>query len=191
MERKYESLSTYLMLAKKIINKFAPKFIVKHMLNDEDAISDVAVALMNADKNFDPDRQGTNNFKKTLYSYRNQCGLWAIKTYVTKQYKTKKVNSLDYVFDDDNNTLYSTIPDSKNKDPLTILIDNEQKDNTESDIAFILNSDILNDKQKDQIRMYYFENKSLAEIGKEYGVTREAIRQSIKRALSSIRTLAQ
>lgn len=191
MERKYESLSTYLMLAKKIINKFAPKFIVKHMLNDEDAISDVAVALMNADKNFDPDRQGTNNFKKTLYSYRNQCGLWAIKTYVTKQYKTKKVNSLDYVFDDDNNTLYSTIPDSKNKDPLTILIDNEQKDNTESDIAFILNSDILNDKQKDQIRMYYFENKSLAEIGKEYGVTREAIRQSIKRALNSIRTLAQ
>lgn len=191
MERKYESLSTYLMLAKKIINKFAPKFIVKHMLNDEDAISDVAVALMNADKNFDPDRQGTNNFKKTLYSYRNQCGLWAIKTYVTKQYKTKKVNSLDYVFDDDNNTLYSTIPDSKNKDPLTILIDNEQKDNTELDIAFILNSDILNDKQKDQIRMYYFENKSLAEIGKEYGVTREAIRQSIKRALNSIRTLAQ
>lgn len=191
MERKYESLSTYLMLAKKIINKFAPKFIVKNMLNDEDAISDVAVALMNADKNFDPDRQGANNFKKTLYSYRNQCGLWAIKTYVTKQYKSKKINSLDYVFDDDNNTLYSTIPDPKNKDPLTILIDNEHQDNTESDIAFILNSDILNDKQKDQIRMYYFENKSLAEIGKEYGVTREAIRQSIKRALNSIRTLAQ
>jgi len=191
MERKYESLSTYLMLAKKIINKFAPKFIVKHMLNDEDAISDVAVALMNADKNFDPDRQGANNFKKTLYSYRNQCGLWAIKTYVTKQYKSKKVNSLDYVFDDDNNTLYSTIPDSKNKDPLTILIDNEQQDNTQSDIAFILDSDILNDKQKDQIRMYYFENKSLAEIGKSYGVTREAIRQSIKRALNSIRALAQ
>jgi len=179
------------MLAKKIINKFAPKFIVKHMLNDEDAISDVAVALMNADKNFDPDRQGANNFKKTLYSYRNQCGLWAIKTYVTKQYKSKKVNSLDYVFDDDNNTLYSTIPDSKNKDPLTILIDNEQQDNTQSDIAFILDSDILNDKQKDQIRMYYFENKSLAEIGKSYGVTREAIRQSIKRALNSIRALAQ
>lgn len=191
MERKYESLSTYLMLAKKIINKFAPKFIVKHMLNDEDAISDVAVALMNADKNFDPDRQGANNFKKTLYSYRNQCGLWAIKTYVTKQYKSKKVNSLDYVFDDDNNTLYSTIPDCKNKDPLTILIDNEQQDNTQSDIAFILDSDILNDKQKDQIRMYYFENKSLAEIGKSYGVTREAIRQSIKRALNSIRALAQ
>lgn len=191
MERKYESLSTYLMLAKKIINKFAPKFIVKHMLNDEDAISDVAVALMNADKNFDPDRQGTSNFKKTLYSYRNQCGLWAIKTYVTKQYKTKKINSLDFILDDDNNTLYSTVADLKNKDPLDIIIDNEQTENTNADIAFILNSNILNDKQKDQIRMYYFENKSLAEIGKVYGVTREAIRQSIKRAINSIRTLAQ
>ena len=191
MEKKYESLSTYLMLSKKIINKFAPKFIVKHMLNDEDAISDVAVALMNANKNFDPNREGLGHGKKTLYSYRNQCGLWAIKTYVTKQYKSKKVNSLDYVFDDDSNTLYSTISDSKNKDPLTILIDNEQQDNTQSDIAFILDSDILSDKQKDQIRMYYFENKSLAEIGKGYGVTREAIRQSIKRALNSIRSLAK
>lgn len=189
MEKKYESLSTYLMLAKKVINKFAPKFIVKEMLNDEDAISDVATALMNADKNFDPDREGSTNQKKTKYSYRNQCGLWAIKTYVTKRYKSKKINSLDYIIDDNNSTLYSTIPDNKNKDPLDIIIDNEQNINRINDISFILDSDIINDKQKDQIRLYYFENKSLAEIGLIYGVTREAIRQNIKRALNNIRSL--
>jgi len=190
MEKKYESLSTYLMLSKKIINKFAPKFIVKHMLNDEDAISDVAVALMNADKNFDPNREGSGHGKKTLYSYRNQCGLWAIKTYVTKQYKSKKLSSLDFVLDDNSNTMYSTISDKNSRDPLDIIIENEQESNTHNDISFILNSSILSDKQKDQIHKYYFENMSLAEIGKHYGVTREAIRQSIKRAIGSIRALA-
>jgi RNA polymerase sigma factor (sigma-70 family) len=176
------------MLSKKIINKFAPKFIVKQMLNDEDAISDVATAIMNADKNFDPDRQGSTNQKKTKYSYRNQCGLWAIKTYVTKKYKSKKLNSLDFTIDDDS-SLYSTIADTRNVDPADLAIQNETDANIISDINFILDSDILNQKQKDQIYMYYFEDKSLAEIGLHYGVTREAIRQNIKRALASIKNL--
>lgn len=187
--KEYDSLSTYLTLAKKIINKFAPKFILKEMISSEDAISDVAFAIMNADKNFDPNRSGTNNQKKTLYSYRNQCGIWAIKTYITKKHKSQKVNSLDFVIDDNNNTLYSKVPDTKNIDPLDILIKQENDNNLNSDISYILNSDIISQKQKEQIQMYYFENKSLAEIGKKYGVTREAIRQNIKRALSNIRTL--
>lgn len=189
MERKYESLSTYLMLSKKIINKFAPKFIVKQMLNDEDAISDVATALMNADKNFDPNREGATNKKKTLYSYRNQCGLWAIKTYVTKQYKSKKLSSLDFILNDDSTSLYSSIPDTKNKDPLEIVIENEERQNLIDDVSMILESNMINQKQKEQIYMYYFENKSLAEIGDHYGVTREAVRQNIKRAINSIKNL--
>lgn len=189
MEKQYESLSTYLMLSKKIINKFAPKFILNQMLNDEDAISDVATALMNADKNFDPDRGSSPDRKKTKYSYRNQCGLWAIKSYLTKNYKNKKLNSLDFVLDEDNSALYSTIPDHKNKNPIDIIVQRESEQILYDDIHYLINSDLLTDKQKNQIKMYYFENKSLAEIGKAYGVTREAIRQSIKRALSSIRTL--
>lgn len=189
MEKQYESLSTYLMLSKKIINKFAPKFIVKQMLNDEDAISDVATALMNADKNFDPNRGSSPDRQKTKYSYRNQCGLWAIKTYVTRNYKSKKINSLDFILTDDHDPLYSTIKDSKNKNPIDILIDNEYEKNQYEDIHYLINSDILTDKQRNQIKMYFFENKSLSEIGKEYGVTREAIRQSIKRAIGYIRTL--
>jgi RNA polymerase sigma factor (sigma-70 family) len=188
MEKQYESLSTYLMLSKKIINKFAPKFIVKQMLNDEDAISDVATAIMNADKNFDPNREGSTNQKKTKYSYRNQCGLWAIKTYVTKKYKSKKLNSLDFTIDNDS-SLYSTIADTRNTDPIDIIINNEENDNLISDINFLLDSDMLNEKQKNQIRLYYFENKSLSEIGKVYGVTREAVRQNIKRGLTSIKNL--
>jgi RNA polymerase sigma factor (sigma-70 family) len=86
--------------------------------------------------------------------------------------------------------MYSTISDKNSRDPLDIIIENEQESNTHNDISFILNSSILSDKQKDQIYKYYFENMSLAEIGKYYGVTREAIRQSIKRAIGLIRALA-
>jgi RNA polymerase sigma factor (sigma-70 family) len=189
MENKYDSLATYLMLSKKIINKFAPKFILNQMLNDEDAISDVATAIMNADKNFDPDRGTSPDRRKTKYSYRNQCGLWAIKTYITKNYKNKKLSSLDFSSDKDNSAFYSTIPDHKNKNPIDILIENESENNRYNDIQYLINSDLLTDKQKEQIKMYYFENKSLAEIGKIYGVTREAIRQSIKRALNTIKVL--
>jgi RNA polymerase sigma factor (sigma-70 family) len=190
METKYENLSTYLMLSKKIINKFAPRFIVKQMMSDEDAISDVATAIMNADKNFDPERGSSPERRKTKYSYRNQCGLWAIKTYITKNYKNKKINSLDFSFDEDNNSLYSTIPDTKNKNPIDILIENESEKNTHNDLYNLINSNILTEKQKEHIKMYYFEKKSLSEIGKIYGVTREAIRQNIKRAINSIKTLA-
>ena len=34
--------------------------------------------------------------------------------------------------------------------------------------------------------MYYFENLSLAKIGKKYGVTREAIRQNMKVSIKKI-----
>ena len=37
--------------------------------------------------------------------------------------------------------------------------------------------------------MYYLEEQTLEKIGKEYNVTREAIRQSIKTAISKIRAL--
>jgi RNA polymerase sigma factor (sigma-70 family) len=51
-----------------------------------------------------------------------------------------------------------------------------------------LDSQILSDKQRNQIKKYYFEEKTLLQIGKEYGVTREAIRQNIQKGLNRIRS---
>ena len=91
--RQFEDLNTYILLAKKVISKFAPNFyssLRNELLNNEDAISDIASALMTADWKWDKNRTGFNGKSKTRYSYRNQCGLWAIKTYVTNKYKKKK-----------------------------------------------------------------------------------------------------
>jgi RNA polymerase sigma factor (sigma-70 family) len=55
----------------------------------------------------------------------------------------------------------------------------------------ILASDILSDKQKDHIKLYYFSNMTLSEIGKKYGVTREAIRQSLLKGINQIKQYVQ
>ena len=86
MNRTFDALSTYISLAKKTISKFGPKFyngLSMEMLKNEEAISDIATAIMYADWKWDSNRVGFNGKTKSKYSYRNQCGLWAIKTYLS------------------------------------------------------------------------------------------------------------
>lgn len=192
----FESLDFYITLAKKIIAKTGSRSsssLTKKMLKDEDAISFVANSLMMGDWRW---KDGEDKNYKSLYSYRNQCGIWAIKTYLTKFYKQKNSNkkmisnfSLNHMCDDETSELTHVIPDEKQINPIDILIDGETKESLCDMIHKIIDSDILSDKQKDFIKLYYFENMTLEKIGNLYGVTREAIRQSIKNSLQKIRQL--
>lgn len=190
MEKQYESLSNYISLAKKTISKFGPKFyngLAIEMLQNEEAISDIATALMYADWRFDENRVGKTGLKKTKYSYRNQCALWAIKTYVTNKYKGKKHLSLDKTLgesSDDNGYDYAI---SSTRTPDHIMMQEEETGILSDTINSLLASDLLSDKQRQQIRMYYFDNYTLSKIGKHFGVSREAVRQNIKRGLDTIR----
>lgn len=192
-KRQYLSMNEYISLAKKTINKFAPKFyngLNKEILSSEDAISDIATAIMHADWKYDPDREGMLGQKKTLYSYRNQCAIWAIQTYITNKYKKKfkDVMSLDFSSSEENSSSYhELVTDKKQTDPLDILISNEQQDNLILDLESILNSGLITEKQKDQLKMYYMQDMTLSAIGKKYKVSREAIRQNLKRAIENIR----
>lgn len=190
MEKQYDSLSSYISLAKKTISKFGPKFyngLALEMLQNEEAISDIATALMYADWRFDENRVGKTGLKKTKYSYRNQCALWAIKTYVTNKYKGKKHLSLDRTLgesSDDNGYDYTI---SGTQTPDDIIIKEEETAILSDTINSLLASDLLSDKQRQQIKMYYFDNYTLSKIGKHFGVSREAVRQNIKRGLDTIR----
>jgi len=199
---KFESLDFYINLAKKIISKMAPTFfsgLSKEMLKNEDAISFVANAIMMGDWRWKKDtiKDNSNEEKqyKTLYSYRNQCGIWAMQTYVTKRYKqnnsSKKIKekySINYT-DDNDVSLESVIADHSQIEPVDKIIEEEKNNNIKSLIEQLFNTDILSDKQKDQVKMYYYDNMTLEQIGRVQGVTREAVRQSIKTAISKIRTL--
>lgn len=196
MEKQFETLEVYTNLAKKIISKFAPTFYVglrKELLSNDDAISDIASAIMVADWKWDANRKGHEGQSKTRYSYRNQCGIWAIKTYISNKYKKKNQYSklsIDSMSKDELNTYASNIPDRSISDPYEIISSKEESDNLKQDIQKLLDSNILSDKQRNQIYKYYFENKTLVEIGKEYGVTREAIRQNIQKGLNKIKSYA-
>ncbi len=190
--RQFEDLNTYILLAKKVISKFAPNFyssLRNELLNNEDAISDIASALMTADWKWDKNRTGFNGKSKTRYSYRNQCGLWAIKTYVTNKYKKKKHKlSIDNISNDEMKTYACHIQDTSVCNPAEIVSQKEQAQQLRTIINKLLDSSILSDKQRNQIKKYYFENKTLLQIGKEYGVTREAVRQNIQKGLNRIRS---
>lgn len=193
MDKEFETLDTYTNLAKKIISKFAPSFysaLRKELLSNDEAIAEIAEALMIADWRWDKDRVGHNGKSKTKYSYRNQCGLWAIKTYISNRYKKKNSHySIDNKIsaDQDSKSFVENIPERSSSDPYTILADKEEKEMVSSYISSILQSNILSDKQRDQIYEYYFNDKTLLEIGNKYGVTREAIRQNIQKGLNKIR----
>lgn len=191
MEKQFDSLSQYISLAKKTISKFAPKFyknLSTEMLQNEDAISDVATALMYADWRYDENRTGKTGLKKTQYSYRNQCAIWAIKTYITHKYKNNSVKEYSLNFDGNiDKSLNEFIPDSKAKTPLQNVIDEEDESTLAANIKSVIDSPCISEKQREQIRLYYFDNNTLAEIGKKFSVSREAVRQNIKRAIASIK----
>lgn len=187
--RQFDSLSSYIALAKKTISKFGPKFyngLSAEMLKNEEAISDVATSLMYADWRFDSNREGKSGQKKTLYSYRNQCAIWAIKTYITNKYKKRKDYSIDYDNDNDKN-MNDMIPDPKQQSPIDIIIQDENQNLLTETIKMMLDNDMLSSKQKQQIYMYYFEDQTLSSIGKKFGVSREAVRQNIKRGIDLIK----
>ena len=109
----------------------------------------------------------------------------------SKKYKRqKKYLSLDQnIKDDASNDGYSYVSD-RSLSPLDILIENENESNIKNDIKQLMDSSLLSDKQKEQIKMYYFDQQTLSKIGKSFGISREAVRQNIKRGLESIRNYA-
>lgn len=187
----YDSLFTYINFAKKTISKFAPKIyngLSKEMLKNEDAIADVAYAIMLADWKYDENRTGKiTGKKKTRYSYRNQCAIWAIQTYATKNKKRKNILSIDnQILSDEKNTYESLLSDDDGCQPFDNIINKEQTELTNDLVKMIFDSNILTDKQKSQLKMYYFDDMTLQQIGDQFGITREAVRQTIKNSIKKL-----
>jgi RNA polymerase sigma factor (sigma-70 family) len=186
--QEFDSLNVYIDLAKKTISKFAGS-LKKEMLSNEDAVSDVASAIMIGDWKWDANRKGKTGKSKTRYSYRNQCAIWAIQTYTTKKYKAPKSRSLNYANDSESGQVGDIISSSI-KDPCEIAIEKEYSENLSKDIRDILNSELISDKQRQYIELYYFEGYTLEKIGKRFNITREAVRQNINKSLEKIKNLA-
>lgn len=185
----FESLAFYTNLAEKTISKFAPRSISKQMLKSEDAVSSVANAIMMADWRWDENRTGSSGQKKTPYSYRNQCAIWAIKSYISRKNTNKhKHRHIDNYISKDDDLCILDILEDKISSPLDIAITNEQKIlNTDAISALIdPNSGILSERQCEYIRLYYLDGMTFAEIGKRFSITREAVRQGLNKAIDKL-----
>lgn len=178
------SMEEYWNISKKILNKFG-----KNIEKTDDVISYVANAIMMGDWRWDK-KYKSKNFgrRKDKYSYRNQCGLWAIKTLQTKAGKKKKINiySLDSKISKSENSFYNFFSTDKDN-PCDKAQENEQTELLNQKIKNILSSDTLSSKQKDLIYRYYYKEETLEVIGKVYGLTREAIRQNIVKTIKKIK----
>jgi RNA polymerase sigma factor (sigma-70 family) len=192
----FEPLSVYIDLAKKTISKFAKNFspnLGKEMLKSEDAISNVANCIMMADWRWDKERKGASGQQKNKYSYRNQCAIWAIKSYMTrKKHKKNKPHTIDIdtKFEDENLSLLDILPNSI-RSPLDLIIEQESVEDIKHTISEILSDSntVLSERQKECLRLYYLEDMTFSQIGKQFGITREAVRQNIKKSIEKIRIL--
>ena len=71
--------------------------------------------------------------------------------------------------------------------PEQILINKENKEELSKLIQSLLDLECLTPRQKDYIKLYYFESYTFEKIGQKYGITREAVRQGLNKALSLIK----
>ena len=189
METEYKDMVEYIQIAQKAIKAFADKIcpgISYQMSQSEDAIADVAQAIMWGDWKYDPNRKGQiSNLSKTKYSYRNQCAIWGIQTYIKKTLK-RKTTYLNNLVQDTEIDLTNLLVDEKQNEPVRQLLDQEEERLKSQTVQDIFDSKLLTDEQKDKINLYYIEGYSLAKVGKKYGVTREAIRQTLKSCIKKL-----
>ena len=145
------------------------------MLNNEDIISNVAYAIMTADIKWDQKRG------KTLYSYRNQCGIWAIKRYIIEKATKPIEQSLDELIS--NKQFYEV--DNKNGSPLICLINTENKQLLHKAI------ERLSSREQHIIFLRYFDGKKYQEIGKIYKISKQRVYQIVQNIHQKLSTILE
>lgn len=167
------SLYEYIEIAKKTIGAFASPSVANEMLRDEDAISFITDHLIKGTLRWQ------ENGGRTLYSYLNQCAIWAIQRWIlNKKVAQKKGNlSLDTPIDDDGNSMYNFVENTKSK-----------VSNTSDSFDEIIDKDCLNETQKTCLRMKFVEGMTYRAIGTALNKSGSRIEQIVSKALQKLKT---
>lgn len=163
------SLAEYQNIAERVINYFNFKKDKSDMLNNEDAVSFVVEHLIRGTIRWKPDGG------RTLRSYLNQCGLWAIQRWRLNKKQANRYNtiSLDTEIDDNGTTMYTFVEDTTLSPHLNI--------------DEIINKPYLNDTQKECLRLRFVEGLTYKSIGEILQKTKQRIEQIVNSALQKLR----
>lgn len=181
----FEALDDYYLIAKKIISTHAPKIrtgLADEMLNNDDAISNIAHAIMMADWKFD----GRGN----RLGYRKRMGEYAIKNYAARSGRVfrRQVFSLDNFINKmvESESFAQSLPDLSGG-PGDNIERQEELDVLRERLEELLSCDLISDQQASYLRMYYLEGKSLSEIGKTRGVSKQGVSELIRKTCNILR----
>lgn len=187
--QEFVSTEEYLKIAQRLVRKIAPCYrpgLAEQILRSEDAISNIATQIMMADWRW--------NGNGTLYGYRKECVKWAIKGFIERDVtrskrKTLSLNNSAKNGDEDIQEYINMIPGA-DPDPAEVVEQDESETMKTQLIDQILGSGILTNTQEKCIRLHYLEGKSMSDIGRELGVSRQAVQDNVQRGISRLRTIA-
>ena len=163
-----KGLTGYLKEAQGIIVKWGPI----GLLYDDECIGYVAGKLMEADWKYDPEKGASKT------TWRILCGRWAIYNWLREKKRDSRRNpmSLNSPSVGGESELWETIEDKRNfsEQPLGF------------NVGDVLSA--LTKTQKEYVTKHFKEGLSMSEIGKEKGVSRQAVSIAIKSAVEKIKS---
>jgi len=188
----FESLPEYLEHARRMIAHYAPKFrggLAKEMLQSEDAVSNVATAIMMGDWRWDEDHTSEEGRSSSKKGYRHKCVVWAIKSYLSRKINNSE-NQPIYL----SQSVFSETDSGKQQDLCSVLesgvptsseeaLVNEEREY----LCSLIDSSDLTAKQQNCVKLHYLEGMTLSEIAREKNISREAVRQSVSRGIEKIK----
>ncbi len=166
---KFKRLDEYLLDAKKQIIYFCkamyPSYLMR-LANDDEVISLIAYANMLADWRYDPNNTASRNTFVNGYA----------KGFI-QQIVRKLKNSKNKCMSVDISEFYDLL-DQKQVD--------DSKNNENKELVSILLKK-LPPKKSAIIKDYYIDGKTYEEIGKEHGISKQAVNQNLNRAMKELK----
>jgi RNA polymerase sigma factor (sigma-70 family) len=163
-----KGLRSYLKEAQGIIVKWGPV----GLLYDDECIGYVAGKLMEADWKYDPDKGASET------TWRILCGRWAIYNWLRdkKRDARRSPMSLNSPSAGGESELWETIEDKRKS--------------SEQPFGFSIEGVLsqLTKTQKEYVIKHFKEGSSMSEIGKEKGISRQAVSIAIKSAIEKIKS---
>lgn len=186
VNRRMLTVEQYQSLARRIIGKWAPSYARSQMLNSDDAVDFVAHRIMVGD-------WGYNSKKSNIKTYRGYCGKRAIQVYLSILSEQQNVvtNYLDSHSErrtDSDKSVYDVISDDNAPHPSERMETIERCEEVRRDLLILMGD--LNDTQRACITMHHIDENSMADIGRELGITREGVRRSIEEGMKAMRKIA-
>lgn len=192
-EATFESLDSYLTIAKKIVKHFCSQSVIRVLLRDEDAMSEVANAVMEADWRWEEGREGGS----TKHAYRNKCALWKIRPLLGRMKKNFGYKKLDKDKEVDSLTAYDVITDRKseglklNDSPLDILIEQEDHEFLLLLNRYLLECTKLTDTQRNYLSMRFLDGMGLKEIAEITGTSPQNVQQCIASGITKVQSMVK